>query len=100
MSVSRFRLSLSRRAQRDMFHILKYSVEMWGKVQARAYQSRFLHAYDLIEANPLIGRALTELGDDTRGYVVGSHIVIYRMRDKSISVIRVLHQNMSLPKHL
>jgi toxin ParE1/3/4 len=100
MSSPEFRLTLTVRAQRDMFHILKYSVEMWGEAQARIYQSKLLNAYDLILDNPLIGKVLGGLTDERRIFSVGSHVVIYRVRGKIISVIRILHQNMSPGKWL
>jgi toxin ParE1/3/4 len=78
------RIVLSPRAKQDFIDILRYTGETWGPEQ--------LH--------PSTGSRAPELPETHRLYFIGSHVIIYRTQDASIAVVRILHQRMSLIKHL
>lgn len=48
-------------------------------------------------------RNLAAIGDDLpsthHAYLIGSHVIVYRMRGDGVAVVRILHQRMSLGKH-
>ena len=53
-----------------------------------------------IGENPNLGHGSTDLSPTHRLYLVGSHVIVYRIQDDLISVVRVLHQRMSLIQHI
>ena len=63
---------LSRKARLDLDDIWDYSRELWGAMRGAAYRRR----------------------------PVGSHMILYRLQDGVIMVVRVLHQNMDATRAL
>jgi toxin ParE1/3/4 len=91
---------LSPRARQDFIDILRYTGETWGERQLRIYRDKLHDALQLIGRNPSMGRSSAELPETYRLYYVGSHVIIYRHQDMSISVVRILHQRMHPGSHL
>lgn len=48
-------------------------------------------ACGLLGDNPYLGRARPELGRDTRSWVVGRYLILYRPVEGGIEVVRVVH---------
>ncbi|NMG36651.1 hypothetical protein GRF61_19550 [Azoarcus sp. TTM-91] len=94
------RIVLSPRAKQDFIDILRYTGETWGPEQLHAYRNKLNGALQRIARNPSIGNRAPELPETHRLYFIGSHVIIYRTQDASIAVVRILHQRMSLIKHL
>jgi toxin ParE1/3/4 len=91
---------LSPRARQDFIDILRYTGETWGPQQLAAYRGKIDEALQLIGRNPAIGHQRTDLPETHRAYLVGSHIIIYRDHEKAVAVVRILHQRMSLARHV
>jgi toxin ParE1/3/4 len=64
------------------------------------YRDKLDEAVKTIGHNPTLGRSSPELPETHRLYFVGSHVVVYRTQGDMISVVRVLHQRMSLVRHV
>lgn len=94
------RLVLSLEARTDLIDILRYTGERWGQNQLLSYRNKVNDALLIIERNPQIGHSTVALPETHRLYFAGSHVIIYRMRNDAIEVIRILHQRMSLSRHL
>jgi len=94
------RIVLSPRAKQDFIDILRYTGETWGPEQLHAYRNKLNGALQRIARNPSTGSRAPELPETHRLYFIGSHVIIYRTQDASIAVVRILHQRMSLIKHL
>lgn len=94
------RIVLSPRARQDFIDILRYTGETWGKGQLLIYRDKINDALQLIGRNPAMGQHSADLPDTHRLYFVGSHVVIYRDQDFMVAVARILHQRMSLSRHL
>ena len=57
-------------------------------------------ALQAISCNPQLGHRRDDLPLTHQAYLVGSHIIVYRVRAKEIAVVRILHQRMSVGKHV
>ena len=94
------RIVLSPRAKQDFIDILRYTGETWGQAQLVAHRDKLDGALQLIAHNAALGKTAPELPASHRLYFVGSHVIVYRDRDVSIAVVRILHQRMSLVRHV
>jgi len=93
-------LLLSPRARQDFIDILRYTGEKWGQAQLLIYRDKINDALQAILGNPQLGHRRDDLSPTHQTYLVGSHIIIYRVRGDSVAVVRILHQRMSLGKHV
>jgi len=100
MSFPDYRLFVSPQAQHDIAGILRYTGKTWGQDQLRIYRDKLDEALKLLGHSPNLGHASPELPEAHRLYFVGSHVVVYRAQGDRVSVVRVLHQRMSLLQHL
>jgi toxin ParE1/3/4 len=100
MSSPKSRLILSPEARKDLTSILRYTGEQWGLDQLQVYRAKLTDALQLIEQNPRLGHTSPDLPDTHRLFFVGAHVIIYRLRDDTTQIVRILHQRMSIPRHL
>jgi toxin ParE1/3/4 len=100
MSSHNYRLLIAPQAQQDIISILRFTGETWGQEQLLIYRNKLDEALKMIGQNPWIGHRSSELSALHRLYLVGSHVVVYRIQDEVISVVRILHQRMSLRRHI
>jgi toxin ParE1/3/4 len=100
MSFPKLPLFLAPAAQHDLIDILRYTGETWGQEQLLSYGEKLEDALALLGQNPQIGHCSPELPRTHRLYFVGSHVIVYRLGAGATEVLRVLHQRMSLKKHV
>ena len=100
MSSPEIRLKLSPKARKDFSSILRYTNEKWGTSQLLIYRGLVDKALETIRANPDIGHRHDDLPPTHRIYLVGSHVIVYRLKGDVIGVSRILHQRMSLALHI
>lgn len=100
MSCRKRQLTLSPKAQRDFIDILRYTGETWGEKQLFAYRDKINEALQAISGNPQLGRHRDDLPATHRAHLVGSHIIVYRLRRDDIAVVRILHQRMSVGRQI
>lgn len=93
-------LQLSPRARQDFIDILRYTGETWGHGQLVTYRDKINHALQAISRDPQLGHGRDDLPPTHLAYLVGSHVIIYRTRPDSVGVVRILHQRMSLGRHV
>jgi len=91
---------LSPRAQRDLDEIWDYSAATWGIDQAEAYTRQIWQHIRLIATTPSLGRSCPEIRQGYRKFPSGSHLLFYRESQDGIEVIRILHGNMDVSRHL
>ena len=79
--------------------IWDYSRDQWGARRGVAYLRDIRTAIELVAERPDIG---SELEDPTpyRRRLVGSHMILYRLQDNLVMVVRVLHQSMDVAEAL
>ena len=100
MSSHKLYLALSSEAQKDFTSILRYTGERWGHEQLLTYRAKLNDALLLLGQNPQLGHQSAELPDTHRLYFVGSHVIVYRTRQDATEVVRILHQRMSISRHV
>jgi toxin ParE1/3/4 len=93
-------LKLSPRARQDFVDILSYTGETWGQNQLLIYRDKIKDALTAISNNPEIGHGRDDLPSTHSAYLVGSHIIIYRISAEYIGIVRILHQRMSRIKNV
>ena len=95
-------LKLSSKARSDFVDILRYTGETWGQQQLATYRDKIDSALQAISRNPQLGHHRDDLPATHLAHMVGSHLIVYRVLDgdTSIGVVRILHQRMSLGRHV
>lgn len=91
---------LSRKARQDFIEILRFTGEHWGLLQLEVYRDKIDEALRAVGRYPESGHRRDDIPATHRAYLVGAHVVVYRIDDQGIGVVRILHQRMSLPRHL
>jgi toxin ParE1/3/4 len=84
----------AKRAEADLIGIASFTARTWGAAQVDAYLTMLEECCGSLGVNPLLGRACDEVRPGLRRMEVGRHVVFYRVRTKSILVVRVLHRAM------
>ena len=100
MSSREAQLKLSPAAQKDIANVLQYTGERWGHSQLLAYRDKIDEALMRLAGNAGLGHQSAELPATHRLYFVGSHVIVYRTRDEVTEVVRILHQRMSVLRHV
>jgi toxin ParE1/3/4 len=93
-------LTLSPKARQDFIDILRYTGEKWGEKQLLIYRDKIDHALQAIGDKPQLGHHRDDLPPTHHVYAVESHVIVYRVREDGVAVARILHQRMSLGKHV
>jgi toxin ParE1/3/4 len=93
-------ITLAPRARQDLIDILRYTGETWGQAQLLTYRDKINDAFLAISANPQLGHLHGDLPTTHLAYLVGSHIIVYRVGADNIGFVRILHQRMSHARHL
>jgi toxin ParE1/3/4 len=100
MSSRSLPVRLSKKARQDFIDILRYTGQSWGPNQLEIYRDKIDDALQAISRNPELGHTREDLPTTHRAYLVGAHVVVYRLEDQGIGVVRILHQRMSLARHV
>ncbi|HQS58828.1 MAG: hypothetical protein B7Y56_10400 [Gallionellales bacterium 35-53-114] len=100
MSNHRLPVKLSPRARQDFIDILRYTGETWGQNQLLVYRDKIKDALTAIAENPEIGQSRDDLPSTHSAYLVGSHIIVYRLIGDTLGIVRILHQRMSVAKNI
>ena len=105
-------IRLAAAAEQDFREILRWTVENFGRGQARAYARTLSSAlHDLARGPSIMGaRPREDIGPGIRTLHVarkgrkGRHLVVFRVApppsEQVIDVLRLLHDSMDLPRHL
>jgi toxin ParE1/3/4 len=64
------------------------------------YRDKIHDALQFIAQNPQLGYRRNDLPPTHQAHLVGSHIIVYRMHMNGVAIVRILHQRMSLGKHI
>lgn len=93
------RYRLSRRATADVDKIADYSIDRFGIKQARRYRDGLETCFQTLAQNPELGRSAEQLAPSLRRFEHQSHIVFYIPEDFGVLIVRILHENMDVPRH-
>lgn len=92
--------TIAPRARRDLQAAWLYSRDRWGRRRADAYIRDLTATIEHLAASPLLGQACDDIRPGYRKHTVGSHMLFYAIRDETVVVFRVLHQQMDVEDKL
>lgn len=81
---------LTPRGEEDLEDIWRYTAENWSVAQADRYTDALAAAFDTIRRMPEIARERTEFTPPVRLHPSAQHVIVYRIQDDHVEIIRVL----------
>lgn len=93
------RFDLSREAAADLNGIVDYTVERWGKSQARVYVDALQGRLTELAHQPQLGRKRDELAEGLLSFPFESHVIFYQHAAFGITVVRILHKRQDALMH-
>lgn len=78
-------------ARSDLESIWTYTATNWSPDQADRYIAGLAQVFETLASNPEIARERTEFDPPVRVYKYRSHLVFYRVDERAVVVLRVLH---------
>ncbi len=93
---------LSRWAETDLANIFDYTLETWGERQFEKYRALLEESFEALARDPFLIQSndRSELFAGCRSLHVGRHLILYRVKDKTLQIARVLHDTMELELHI
>lgn len=88
--VEEYRLSPAARI--DLSGIWDYTAEMWSPDQADAYLRGLGEKLKMLCDHPAIAREHTEIAPPIRLLSYRSHLIIYRIEENHVAIIRVVYK--------
>ena len=84
-------IRLSAAAQLDLFQIALDGLDMFGPVQTERYEAGLNKTLDFLSRNPRAAQEYDEYTPPVRICPYQAHVIIYRIEDDSVFVIRVCY---------
>ena len=85
---------LSGKAAEDFASIYEYTLLNFGMQQADDYTEAMENMLTSIVHSPFLGRECPEIAQDLRRIDYRLNAIFYRIREKDIFILRILHQKM------
>lgn len=85
----------------DLDTIFQYGVETFGIKQAETYENEIWHLVESLSHNYLLFPECQHLATKSRMYrwiILEAHLIVYRITEKEIQVLRILHTKRSITK--
>lgn len=95
-----YRVHQQAKARKDLRGIWRYSYENFGAEQADKYFCALESGVETIRDNPLIGVSCDHIRSGYRQFKVNEHYIFYRITNKTIHIVRVLHDTMQAKNRL
>ena len=95
-----YSLHTQAKARNDLKSIWRYTYDNFGLQQADTYFDQIESSMEVIQTNPKIGIGCDYIRNGYRQYKVNHHYIFYRIEERTIQVIRVLHESMQSSSHL
>jgi toxin ParE1/3/4 len=92
--------TISKNAVSDLEEIWLYTVEKWSVDQADRYYNLIFDEIHYICKNTNAGKPMEHVRKGYRASKVKSHLIFYRIRNNTIEVIRILHEQMDIENRL
>jgi toxin ParE1/3/4 len=92
--------TISKNAVSDLEEIWLYTVEKWSVDQADRYYNLIFDEIHYICKNTNAGKPMEHARKGYRASKVKSHLIFYRIRNNTIEVIRILHEQMDIENRL
>jgi len=89
--------ALAEIADQDLVDIYEYTEKEFGQDQAVTYLLSLEAVLNGLLENPLLGKERNEIKNGLRGFTHKEHVIFYRILEKHIRIVRVLHGSRDLP---
>lgn len=86
----------SQRADSDLSEIYIYSGRRWGEARTDRYLSDSARAFDRIRDGTAAFQSLDVQNPALLNVLADRHLIIVRLEDNEVKVVRVLHQRMDV----
>ncbi|SDH59407.1 toxin ParE1/3/4 [Chryseobacterium taeanense] len=90
---------LSEAADQDLENIFDFTLNQFGFDQAEKYLLEIEDVFKILVLHPESGKARNEVKEGLYSFPKDNHIIFYRILDKQIQIIRVLHGSRDLPNY-
>lgn len=94
------KLEFTEAALSDLRSIRLYTLQVWGDSAETHYIDLLWEKFLQIRSRPAGYRFRHDLFPDCQIAAVGKHVVLFRIREEALQVVRVLHSAMDFPRHL
>ena len=91
---------ISKKAVSDLEEIWLYTVEKWSVEQADRYYNLIFDEINYTCRNSNAGKSMKHVRKGYRASKVKSHLIFYRVLNKTIEVIRILHERIDIEERL
>ena len=94
------KLVLTEAALDDLRSIRIYTLETWGPDQEERYLRQIWSRIEAIRADPARFRLPEDLFPGCRIATEGRHVLLFRVHDDTLQIVRVLHSAIDFKRHL
>lgn len=94
MKQAKFRISA--RAIADLEGIWEYTFLNWSKEEADRYHKLIINEIEFIVENKNSGRPMDHVKNGYLVTYVKSHMIFFKRSERTVEVIRILHQRMDI----
>ena len=88
------------KAEQDLIDIWVYTYERWGEAQADRYLDELDAGLRTLRRFPEMGADYSHVRTGYRRYSINHHRIFYRLTERSIEIVRVLHESMDPEPYL
>lgn len=81
-------------ARRDFVELAEWSRKQWGTAQTRRYLDEIETQFQRLVENPMLGQDAELPHPGLRKIAAGRHTIFYMASDRSVEIVRILHQQM------
>ncbi|MDE0367457.1 MAG: type II toxin-antitoxin system RelE/ParE family toxin [Gammaproteobacteria bacterium] len=92
------RYDVTRQAMADLRDIVRYTMETWGRRQARLYREELELGIQKLALSPGLGRMRTDVAPSVQSFPIARHVAFYVESESGITVLRVLHPGMDVTR--
>lgn len=82
---------LTQRADDELFEIFLYGFEWFGETQAERYRAGLQHCFELLAANPRLGRAADIVSPGLHRHEHASHVILYEEEPGGVLIVAIVH---------
>lgn len=96
--IALFHIHLAADADRDLREILSYVATESGSTEiADRLLDRIVDRYSQLIRFPYLGRSRDDLGSGRRNLTVGEYVIVYRIVEYEVRILRIVHGRRDLP---
>lgn len=94
------KIELKPKAQDDLSDIWDYTCRQWGTMQAETYIRNIWQTIESLKSSYNPSQSIDFVRAGYRKIQSGSHVIFFKPTITSITIIRILHQQMDIERHL